>query len=77
METILRSWFGAYTGDLQREVEEYFKTPLLGVAQEYPNENAKGSGACETWEWGQTWEWGKPNMTLRLTIHNENKLTMS
>jgi peroxiredoxin len=29
---ILRSWPGAYTGDLQREVEEYFGTCLPGVA---------------------------------------------
>lgn len=45
---ILKSWFGAFTGDLEREVEEYFKTDLPGVEENEPKENAKGQGACET-----------------------------
>ncbi len=47
---ILESWFGAYTGEIQQQVEEYFKTRLPGVAGDEQKENAgaRSRGACET-----------------------------
>jgi len=45
--TILKSWFGAYTGDLQREVEEYFETPLPGVSYNESKETENGKSACD------------------------------
>jgi peroxiredoxin len=45
--TILKSWFGAYTGDLQREVEEYFETPLPGIPHNELKETENGKSACD------------------------------
>lgn len=47
---ILESWFGAYTGEIQQQVERYFKTRLPGVAGDEQKENPgfRVRGACET-----------------------------
>jgi hypothetical protein len=45
---IIKSWFGAYSGDLQREVEEYFKTHLPGIVGVEPKSSEKEKRACET-----------------------------
>jgi peroxiredoxin len=44
---VLKSWFGAYTGDLQREIEGYFKTQLPGVTGTESKEKQKGQAACD------------------------------
>jgi hypothetical protein len=44
---VLKNWFGAYGGDIKREVEEYFKVTLPGVGKE--DQEKKGDkGACAT-----------------------------
>lgn len=44
---LLKSWFGAYGGKLQQEVEEYFSIKLPGIAEVNDNEK-KDSQGCET-----------------------------
>lgn len=44
---ILKNWFGAYRGNLKREVEEYFKVSLPGVIED-DREKKENKGACET-----------------------------
>ena len=44
---ILKSWVGAYAGDLQREIEEYFNTRLPGIRGTAFNEMQKGQAACD------------------------------
>jgi peroxiredoxin len=46
--TILKSWFGAYTGELQREVEEYFKIRLPGVVEAEPQGGENNKSGCKT-----------------------------
>jgi hypothetical protein len=45
---ILKTWFGAYKGELQREVEEYFKTSLPGIEEKESKDNKQNNGDCET-----------------------------
>jgi peroxiredoxin len=45
---ISKSWFGAYTGALQREVEEYFKTQLPGIIKAGSKTGEKTGRGCET-----------------------------
>jgi hypothetical protein len=45
---ILKNWFGAYTGNLQREVEEYFNVRLPGVEPTQGKDTATSDNQCET-----------------------------
>lgn len=43
---VLRSWIGAYAGQIQREVEAYFGIPLPGLPSKELDEGASGLSTC-------------------------------
>jgi peroxiredoxin len=45
---ILKTWFGAYSKDIQEEVEGYFKTHLPGISGKEQRSTEKDRGVCET-----------------------------
>jgi hypothetical protein len=46
---LLRNWFGAYTGNIQKELEEYFSVQLPGTSEAAPEDQQPASD-CRTCE---------------------------
>jgi peroxiredoxin len=45
---VLKNWFGAYNGDIKREVEDYFKISLPGVVETDTKEKKETKKDCES-----------------------------